>query len=53
MVHGSPVAGGGFEAPVPGGMVWVLGTELLVPRLAGAVRGRPHRHPSGRTESPT
>lgn len=39
VVHGSPVAGGGFEAPVPGGAVWVLGTELLVPRLAGAVRG--------------
>ncbi|MDK0525075.1 nuclease-related domain-containing protein [Streptomyces sp. ML-6] len=39
VVHGSPVAGGGFEAPVPGGTVWVLGTELLVPRLASAVRG--------------
>ncbi|MEV6165748.1 nuclease-related domain-containing protein [Streptomyces sp. NPDC052052] len=39
VVHGSPVAGGGFEAPVPGGTVWVLGTDLLVPRLAGAVRG--------------
>ncbi|MEU3656461.1 nuclease-related domain-containing protein [Streptomyces sp. NPDC032161] len=39
VVHGSPVAGGGFEAPVPGGAVWVLGTDLLVPRLAGAVRG--------------
>ncbi|MGW2844395.1 nuclease-related domain-containing protein [Streptomyces sp. NPDC001274] len=40
VVHGSLVAGGGFEAPVPGGTVWVLGAELLVPRLAGAVRGR-------------
>ncbi|MEU6016898.1 nuclease-related domain-containing protein [Streptomyces sp. NPDC047515] len=38
VVHGSQVAGGGFEAPVPGGTVWVLGTDLLVPRLAGAVR---------------
>ncbi|MEU9849327.1 nuclease-related domain-containing protein [Streptomyces sp. NPDC047985] len=43
VVHGSPVAGGGFEAPVPGGAVWVLGTDLLVPRLVGAVRAAPDR----------
>lgn len=41
VVHGSPIAGGQLEAPVPGGTVWVLGPGLVVPRLQGAVRGRP------------
>ncbi|MFF8422859.1 nuclease-related domain-containing protein [Streptomyces sp. NPDC015680] len=44
IVHGSPVAGGGFEAVVPNGRVWVLGTELVVPRLVGAVRTLPDSH---------
>ena len=44
VVHGSPVAGReGIEAPVPGGTVWVLGPDLVVPRLQGAVRAVPDR----------
>jgi hypothetical protein len=38
VVHGSPVAGGQLEARVNGwdGPVYVLGPEMLLPRLAGA-----------------
>lgn len=43
VVHGSPVAAGGLEAPVPGGTVWVLGAGQLVPRLQGAVQTLPDR----------
>jgi hypothetical protein len=41
VVHGSPVAGGQLEARVNGwdGPVFVLGPELLLPRLAGAPKG--------------
>lgn len=38
VVHGSPVAPGGLEAPVEGGAVWVLGAGQVVPRLRQAVR---------------
>ncbi|MEE1812635.1 nuclease-related domain-containing protein [Streptomyces sp. BE133] len=42
VVHGSPVAGGQLEARVEGwdGPVYVLGPDLLVPRLAGAPKLR-------------
>ncbi|WP_331764773.1 NERD domain-containing protein [Streptomyces sp. NBC_01238] len=42
VVHGSPVAGGQLEARVQGwdGPVYVLGPDLLVPRLAGAPKAR-------------
>jgi len=41
VVHGSQVAGGQLEARVNGwdGPVYVLGPELLLPRLAGAPKG--------------
>ncbi|MGW9238139.1 nuclease-related domain-containing protein [[Kitasatospora] papulosa] len=41
VVHGSPVAPGGLEAPVPGGTVWVLGADQVVARLQAAVRTLP------------
>lgn len=43
VVHGSPIAGGRLESPVPGGVVHVLGPEWLVPTLAGAPAGRDPR----------
>ncbi|MFF2411791.1 nuclease-related domain-containing protein [Streptomyces sp. NPDC058092] len=45
VVHGSPVAGGQLEARVQGwdGPVYVLGPDLLVPRLAGAPKVRDPR----------
>jgi hypothetical protein len=44
IVHGSPVAAGGLEALVPGGMVWVLGSGQVVPRLQQAVRTLPDQY---------
>ena len=44
VVHGSPVAPGGLEAPVPDGTVWVLGADQVVARLQAAVRTLPDQH---------
>ncbi|MFF4338133.1 nuclease-related domain-containing protein [[Kitasatospora] papulosa] len=44
VVHGSPVAPGGLEAPVLGGTVWVLGAGEVVRRLREAVQTLPNRH---------
>lgn len=43
VIHNSPITGGRLEAPVPGGMVHVLGTDWLVPTLAGAPKVRDPR----------
>lgn len=42
VVHGSRVAGGELAARAPGwsGFVYVMGSDRLVPRLLGAVKGR-------------
>jgi hypothetical protein len=40
VIHNSPIVGGRLEAPVPGGMVHVLGTDWLVPTLAAAPKVR-------------